>query len=342
MRFVLLAWLLSRAVIAAAFYIASPHPIASAGVWDGAWYGSIAQHGYGFVHGAKSDVAFLPVYPLLASLLVRAGVTWPLAGLIVNNAAFLAALFVLYDLARKKWNTATARWCITFACVCPLSLFASVAYHEGIYLLCTALALRWALESKDLASGLAGAIATATALLGSALAGALVVEAILMRRGARAIAFRALAFTGIASFVFFCYVRFGDPLAFVHAEQGWRSAGVDIGAWLRVVQSLGAWNGFLANALVVALVPISAVALIIQRRALGLLMTLYGLFALAIIVVAGEPISADRYAFALVPVLFVWGRILERMQAAGFGLALALLALLFYDTLRFAQSHWVA
>lgn len=342
MRFVLLAWLFTRAVVAIAFAVASPHPLASAGNWDGAWYGSIAQHGYGFVRGAKSDAGFFPMYPFLASALMRGGMTWPLAGIVVNNIAFLAALFVLYDLALRKWDAATARWCIAFTCACPLSLFASVAYREGVYLLCTALALWWALRSKDLAGGLAGAAASATAQLGSALAAALVMEAVLARRGMRTIAYRALAFAGVAGVAFFCYLRFGDPLAFVHAEQGWRSIGIDGGAWLRVLRSLTTWNGFVANVMVIALVPVTAIALLVQRRALGLLLVLYGLLALAVIVFAGEPISADRYAFAIIPVLLVWGRIFGRMQWVGVALVVGMLALLAYDTVRFAQFHWVA
>ncbi len=235
MRFVLLAWLVSRAIVAVAFMIASPHPMASTGNWDGAWYGSIAQHGYAFAtRYTQRDAAFFPLYPMLASLLLRAGITWPLAGTIVSNIAFLAALIVLYKLVRARWNDATACWTVAVACAVPTSLFASVAYHEGTFLFFSALALWWTLRDQRLAGGLAGAAASATSALGIALAAALVVDAIVRRRGARGIASAALAFSGVGLFALFCWLRFGDPLAFAHGEHAWRTAGVDIAAWYRV------------------------------------------------------------------------------------------------------------
>jgi hypothetical protein len=340
MRFVLVAWLVTRAIIVAALFYATPHPLASAGNWDGAWYGSIAQHGYGFAaRYAQHDAAFLPLYPMLASLLLRAGITWPLAGIIVNNIAFLAALFVLYNLVRARWNVLTARWTVAVTCAIPTSLFGSVAYHEGTFLFLSALALSWTLRDRRLAGGLAGAGASATSALGIALAAALVVDAIVRHRGARSIASGALAFIGVGLFALFCWLRFGDPLAFAHAQAGWRTGGIDIAAWYRVYASIvGLWK----SNLLVALVPVAAIALIVQRKALGSLLTLYGLLAIALAFGAGEPLSSDRLVFAVIPVLIAFARALQRVPVAG-GIALvASLALLAYDTVQFARFHWVA
>ena len=344
MRFVFVAWLASRAVIVAAFFVAGAHPLTSTGNWDGAWYGSIAQHGYNYAQiGTQRDVAFFPLFPMLASLVLRSGIGWPLAGVLVNNAAFFGALVLLYRIASKRWNIPTARWCIAFTCACPLSLFATVAYREGVYLFFSALALWYALRSHRLASGLAGAAASAASAIGIALGGALVIDALVHRRSARDIASAALTFAGIGGFALFCYLRFGDPLAFAHAEHGWRTGGLDLGAWLRVTDSLRTWQGLRANLMVIVLVPLAAVAIVVQQKALGALLTLYGLLAIALILIAGEPISADRYAFAVLPVLMVYGRVLARIPvAAGVAALAALLSLLAYDTVQFALFHWVA
>jgi hypothetical protein len=343
MRFVFAAWVASRVVIVVAFFVAGARPLASAGNWDGAWYGAIAQHGYGTAYIAtQHDIAFFPLFPMLAAGLLRIGVGWPLAGVLVNNAAFLGALVLLHRIARARWNLATSRWCVAFACACPLSLFASVAYHEGVYLFFSALALWFALRARRVASGVAGAAASATSAIGITLAGALVIDAIVHRRGARSIASAAVAFAGIGGFALFCYLRFGDPLAFVHAEHGWRTGGVDLAAWLHIVQSLTSWDGLRANLMVIVLVPLAAVALVVQRRALGSLLALYGLVAIALILVSGEPISADRYAFALVPVLLVYGRVLQRVPVAGVSALAFLVYLLAYDAFQFARFHWVA
>jgi hypothetical protein len=261
----------------------------------------------------------------------------------VNNLAFFCALVLLYSMARRRWNAATARWCVAFACACPLSLFGSVAYHEGVYLFFSALALWCALRSRRAASGLAAAAASATSAIGIALGSALVVDAIVRRRNARDIAYAALAFAGVGFFALFCYLRFGDPLAFVHTQHGWRTAGFDARAWLRVLLSVFSLQGVLANIMAIALVPLAAVAIVAQRKALGRLLTLYGLLAIALILIAGEPISADRYAFAVVPVLMAYGRALQRLPVpAGVAVLAALLSLLAYDAVQFARFHWVA
>jgi hypothetical protein len=339
MRFAVAVWILSRAIILVALLSASDHPLASTGNWDGAWYGSIVQHGYGF---AQHDVAYFPMFPLLASLVLHLGVGWPLAGVLVNNAAFLGALFVLNALAREKWDAATARWCVAVACALSLSLFASVAYREGLYLLFSALALWWSLRGARFAGGLAGAAASATSPLGIALAAALVIDAIVRRRGARAVACAALAFAGVGLFSLFCFLRFGDALAFAHAEQGLRETGIDIGAWLRVFVSLTSLEGLRQNIMVIVLVPLAAIALVMQRNALGSLLTFYGVLAIALIFVSGEPISADRYAYATIPLLIVVARALQRVPVAGGAALVASLALLAYDTMQFVRFDWVA
>jgi hypothetical protein len=343
MRFTFAVWILSRAVVFVAFLFASNHPLASTGNWDGAWYGSIAQHGYGFAqHGEQHDAAYFPLYPLLASLLLRIGIGWPLAGVLLNNAAFLGALFVLYTIARSKWDITTARWCVAVACTLSPSLFASNAYREGLYLFLSALALWWTLRGARFAGGLAGAAASATSSLGIALALALVTEAIVQRRGARAIACSALAFAGLGFFALFCFLRFGDALAFVHAAHGWRAGGIDIGAWLRVLASLSTPQGFRQNIMVVVLVPLAGLAILMQRNALGMLLTVYGVLAIALIFVAGEPISADRYAYAAIPVLIAVAHVLLRGPVAGAAALIASLGLLAYDTVQFARFYWVA
>ena len=197
-------------------------------------------------------------------------------------------------------------------------------------------------DRNGLASGLAAAAASATSAIGIALGGALIIDAVLHRRSARDIASAALAFAGIGAFVLFCYLRFGDALAFANAEHGWRTGGVDLSAWLRVLESLRRWEGLRANLMVIVLVPLAAVAIVVQRRALGALLALYGMLAIVLIMLGGEPISADRYAFAVVPVLLAYGRILQRIPIIGAAVLAASLCLLAYDAVQFAQFHWVA
>src|SRR5919199_1702721 len=81
-REVLLPFVLSRALLLAgslaALALLPLHPgdgpwaggpatpwIAALSRWDGRWYLSVAQHGYGYQPGQASNVAFSPLYPWL-------------------------------------------------------------------------------------------------------------------------------------------------------------------------------------------------------------------------------------------------------------------------------------
>ena len=230
MRFVFVAWLASRAVIIAAFFVAGAHPLASAGNWDGAWYGgSIAQHGYGYAQiGTQRDIAFFPLFPMLASLVLRIGIGWPLAGVLVNNAAFFGALACSTASRANGGNKSRRRagWSHSLA---PghlavreprASRGASIGFSArsrcGLRFDRNALPAAWR------------AAASAASAIGIALAGALVIDALVHRRSLRDVASAALAFAGIGGFILFCYLRFGDPLAFAHAEHGWRTGGIDL------------------------------------------------------------------------------------------------------------------
>ena len=342
MRFTFAAWLLTRLLIVAVFAIASPHPIDSMNNWDGAWYGSIAWHGYGYAHlGAQRDVAFFPLFPFSIGAIARTGVPWQLAAVVLNNAAFLGALLLMWNVARARWDGATARWCVAFACACPMTLFASVGYPEACYLLASALALFFALRHRGLPAALWGAAATATSAIGLALACALIGDALVRRRWRRA-GVALLSLTGIGAFVLLCWRQFGDPLAFVHAQHAWRSAfGFDAPAWANVLRSLTTRDGSTLNVMTIVLVPFGAVAVFVQRRALGPVMTAYAVIALALILFSGEPISAARKAYSVLPVLLALGRALARTPRLGVPALGLCLVLLVQDADAFAHFRWV-
>jgi Gpi18-like mannosyltransferase len=343
MRFVLAAFVITRAIVIAAFCIASPHPVASAGNWDGAWYGSIAVHGYGYARiGAQRDLAFFPLYPLLAAALEHTGLTWPLAGVLLSNAAFLGALAILFTLVRARWDDTTARWSIAVTCAAPPSLFASVAYSEGLFLLLSVLALWFLDRNRDAAASLATAAASAAAAMGTTLAAAVALDLLARNRSPRNVALAAFGFAGVVLYALYCWRFFGDPLAFVHAQRGWRANGFDASAWFRTIDSLLSWNGVRANLAAVIFVLIGAIALVTQHRALGTPMALYGLLAIAVILYTGQPISADRHAYAVVPILIAFGRALRRVPAFGTIAIAGSLALLALDAQEFARFHWVA
>lgn len=340
MRFVVSAWVLSRLLVLGVL-LDGGHVGALAN-WDGAWYGAIATHGYEYVPDTlHHNVAFFPLFPLFAWPFVDAGVAWPIVAGVLANLAFLGALVLIQRLARACYDEVTAQWCVAAACVLPPSLFCSVAYPQSIFLLCSALALYFFTRRSYAPGGVAAALASSASALGIPLVVALVVDGIARRRrGAAAAAF--IGFAGIGAFMLYCAIRFGDALAFVHAQHAWRHGfGFDYHGWHAALGSLITLDGFRQN-VALLLVPIGLFAILIESRRLGAAMTIYGVLALAVLTFSGTPFSVDRNAYAIVPVLIAIGALLRRVPNAGYVVLALSTVLLVIDAGRFAHFQWVA
>lgn len=341
MRFVVLAWALSRAVVAVAMAGAGAHLDALAN-WDGAWYGEIAKHGYRYANdGRQYDVAFFPLFPSSVWPLVHLGIAWPIAAAIVANLAFLAALALIYRFALHRYDEGVARWSVALAAFLPPSLFCSVAYPQSLFMLCSVAALESAERSRYAFAGIAGAFASAASGLGIALAAAMLVDGVARKRRAAVVAGIA-AFAGIGCFAFFCYLRFGDALAFVHAQRAWRHGfGFDAAAWRAILSSLSSIEGIRQNVMML-LLPLGALAVVVQARRLGRLPVLFALVALGVLAFAGTPFSVDRNSYAVVPVIIAVAAALRRLPPAGYAVVAASVLLLAVDAARFARFLWVA
>ncbi|MEO9169701.1 MAG: mannosyltransferase family protein [Candidatus Baltobacteraceae bacterium] len=343
MRFALACWLFTRAVVFAAFAAAAPHGILAAlGNWDGAWYGSIAVHGYEFARdGAAYNVAFFPLFPLLGSLLGHLGIEWPLAGALINNCAFLASVLLLYEFTRKRFCIQTARWVCATACALPLSLFCSVAYAEGLFFFFSIASL-WCFENQRYAlAGTAAACASATRPLGIALAVALIVIAAARGCGWRALLGSVAGLSGILAFAVFCAIRFKDPIAFVEAQRFWRHGiGFAPAGWLGLLR--GAMSGRAHDWIVIAMLAAGVVAVAMFSRRLGAASTLYVALAYAMIIFSGTPLSIDRNLYSVAPLLVAIAALFQRVPYAGYATLAASLVLLALDTLTFARFGWVA
>ncbi|HUY11292.1 MAG TPA: mannosyltransferase family protein [Candidatus Dormibacteraeota bacterium] len=342
MKFAFFTWLATRALILVAFVLAVPHgALAAFGNWDGAWYGSIVAHGYQYAaDGAKYNVAFFPLFPLLSALLVRIGIGWPLAGVIVNNLAFLPAILLLASLVRAATDDRAARWVAVVACVAPPSLFGSVAYSEGLFMLFSVLALWYVRRERYVYAGIAAAFAAMTRPFGIALALAVIVAALVERRSVREILASSIGLLGVAAFPLFCWLRFGDAIAFVHSANAWRHvSGFDPAGWLALARGAiwGNLNDCVSLALIAAVVPCA----IASRRLLGLTGVLFLALSTLLVLFAGEPISVGRYLYACVPLLAAVAMACRRFPVVGYLAAGAGLSILFLDAMAFAAFRWV-
>ena len=242
-------WLFSRLLIVAIMLLLVPSlPAPPGGIkptvgwevfswWDSRHYHLIATSGYEYVNDGKGhNVAFFPVFPLAIRGVMMLGLPFEVAGTLVNNFAFLGALIVLYYWVNEHHGRSAARWATAVLAWCPLSLFGTVIYSEGVYLLFSTAALRAFDNQKYAWVALWGAIATAARPTGVALIPAFLIAAWKERRGARAYIASLATGAGIVLYSVYCRIYFGDFLAFSHAQQGWdRSVGFYWQGWLKML-----------------------------------------------------------------------------------------------------------
>ncbi len=240
-------WLFSRLVVWIAMLAIAPLlPVPPGGIaasvdwkvfaaWDSDFYEKIAVSGYNTPH----SVAFFPLFPLLVRGVMALGLAFVVAGTLVNNLAFLAALIFIYNWVASSHSRSVARWTVVVLAWFPLSIFGSVIYSEGLYLLFSSVALR-AFEQKRYGwVVLGGALATATRPTAMALIPAFLIVAWL--EGRKAIAYFASLATGLGVFFYslYCQIYFQDALAFIHVQKAWQPAQDFFGQdWLKMLMQI--------------------------------------------------------------------------------------------------------
>ena len=239
-------WLVSRLLIWAAMLLLAPHLEApSEGIapqfgwgvfdaWDSVHYRAIATSGYEFANdGKQHNLAFFPLFPLLIWVFMKLGLPFEVVGMLINNLAFFAALYYIYFWIDENYGTKEARWTTAVVAWCPLSMFGTVIYTEGLYLLLSTAALR-AFDQKQYRWTIVwGAMATATRPTGLALIPAFLLTAWRQRRPFIAYVAAFASASGVLLFSLYCAIQFGDALGFIHAQRGWRpSLGFYWQGWL--------------------------------------------------------------------------------------------------------------
>jgi Mannosyltransferase (PIG-V) len=210
---------------------APPPPtfLSSLTLWDGGWYARIAEQGYSFNPAGESTFAFFPAYPLLAR-----AVRWAtridihLALVATSHLCLLAALIVLYRYARERTrpDDEAPQIAVASAVLIPTTFFFRVAYAESLLFLLVTLVL-YGIERRWAVPWLALLVGLATAVRPSGVALLLPLGFVLLARPGKGwlrisnLAWLALGCWGIAAFMAFAAVKFGDPIAFVHAQAKW-------------------------------------------------------------------------------------------------------------------------
>ncbi|MGK7956324.1 MAG: hypothetical protein AB4063_13905 [Crocosphaera sp.] len=247
--FVLLMGLLSRGVIIITMVFIAPLLSISSGnntinfgwevfsAWDSSLYQKIAANGYdklGTEPGA--NVAFFPLFPLLIRLGMNLGVPSKFVGIFINNAAFFLALFVVYIWVKKTNGSSAARWVVAILAWCPSSIFGTVIYTEGLFLLFSSLALFTFDNKQYIQTMVWGTLASATRITGLALIPTFLFIA--WRKKLSFMAYIAALGSGGGTLLYslYCWFNFNDPIAFITVQytQWQRKQGFDWEGWMQM------------------------------------------------------------------------------------------------------------
>ena len=245
-------WLFSRVVIIIAMLLIAPLlPVLENSnsatfsldvfyAWDSGWYDSIATFGYEYINdGKQHSVAFFPLFPLLIRILMNFGLSFKVAGLLINNLAFLGALIILYLWVEEYADKSTARWTTAALAWCPYSLFGTVIYTEGLFLLFTTAALRTFSKKQYTYASFWGMLSTATRVPGIALIPAFLFISWKQGRKFKAYLTSFSMIIGLLLYSIYCLIKFDDALAFAHAQKGWRdSAGFAWEGWFKMLKEI--------------------------------------------------------------------------------------------------------
>ena len=307
--------------------------------WDGYWYGKIVKEGYEYVNdGGQHSIAFFPLFPLLTYLLMQVGLPFAVAGILINNLAFLGALAILYRWIAASHGANSARWVTAVIAWSPFSLFATITYTEGLFILCTTAAL-YAFEQQQYRwAAVWGALATATRAPGIALVPTFLILSWREKRPLAAYLTAIVASSGLLLFSLYCAVHFHDPLAFWRTQKGWNA--ISWGALLLKILIKGPFA--VDSLLKLGVLLGSSYLLWLLRRRLNPILLIYGCCALALLVASGATGSFHRFVFSVVPIYWAVGLWLTQHPRLGYGLLTGFALGLAGAAAYFAWWGWIA
>jgi hypothetical protein len=197
---------------------------------DSVYYLGIAAGGYHAEPNVRGllDWAFFPLYPIVtraASYLTFGDIA--VAGVLVANLAFMAALVVLYRLSVPHLGHDVSIRSLGFVALAPGAVAFAMAYSDSLFLLLAAGAFLAAEQRRCSVMALLYGLASLTRVQGILLGLPLLVLLVQASGGWRTprLAWLVAGPIGLGAFAAYLGARFGDPLGMFHAQAGWDALG---------------------------------------------------------------------------------------------------------------------
>jgi hypothetical protein len=322
--------------------------------WDAWHYTRIALAGY--PEGDPARAAFFPLFPTLVRILAelfgrpdRPGLF--ASAVVVANVCLVLATMVLIALVRLDLDADDARRAAWYLLVFPTSLFLSAGYSESLFLLLTMGAILACRTDHWLTAGLLGGLAALSRPVGVWVVLPLAIEAFLEWRAGRLRPWRPMWRPAVAvvlpgvfllGWMWFQWMRYGDPLAFLHAQDGWnREVGPPWDTLIAFLNGRFSLHTGFHSLTDLAFTLIGIAGVILSWRWLRPSYTAWFAVMMLVPLMTGSLVSMPRFVLVMFPlylVLAILGRrqgVHETLLVVGMGVSGVYMAL-------YAQWYWVA
>ncbi|GCE23962.1 mannosyltransferase family protein [Dictyobacter kobayashii] len=191
--------------------------------WDATHFRTIATSGYDW----PWRTAFFPFYPLCVKALMVLTHSSALRGeLVVSNLACFVLFVVFYQLVCEDFDEERARRAMLYLWLFPTSFFLVAPYNESLFICFSLLCFYQLRHGNWWLAGLFGFFASLTRSTGLFLVLPFCYEYLRQRKFSFGsirvdVVSMILVPAGIGVFALYCYYRFGDLLAFSHAQATW-------------------------------------------------------------------------------------------------------------------------
>ncbi|MFC4770016.1 mannosyltransferase family protein [Effusibacillus consociatus] len=296
--------------------------------WDSLWYIRIAHEGYRW----DQPAAFFPLYPyLMGALHDTLGLSYRIAGLLIANAAFLLAIYLLLRLLAMDYPRETVVKALTLLVVFPTSFYFSAVYTESLFLFLTVGCFYCIRERQWLWAGVFGFFASMTRNTGILLVLPFLYEYLADKKfqwkEIRAdILLIGLIPAGIAAYMILLYTKIGDPLGFVHAQKYWKRsflwpwATVWQGTWDMLFKPRNGWirkHRLIEAGIAYWEILLTGLSLWKDRLRLRWSYSLYLIAAVTVPLLSPSPLnsyfySIPRFAVVIFPLFVIWALLLRQ------------------------------
>jgi len=317
--------------------------------FDGVHYLRIIQDGY--IYGLTQ--AYFPLYPLLTGFLDKLINNLLLSGLLISHLFFFGLLVVFYKLARLDFDKKIARRALILLVIFPTSFFFLSYYTESLFLFLVLLSFYLARKENWFWAGIVGIFASSARVLGVLIVPALLFEYWQKRKkqlNLKDLTSCFLPIFGILSYMVYLKEKFGDPLLFVHSQEGFgagRSTDKIIllyrvfWRYLKMVLTVDPCNPIYPTVwLELAASVLFLILLILGIKKVRQAYLVFAGLAYLLPTLTGTFSSMPRYVLVLFPGFMVLGLI--KSKRIFYFLCSIFFLLMGFCTVLFTRGHWIA